>query len=1068
MPDEFKTHSSPRGTSNDLDGGQPESCTPGDRFVEAKEARRRILDQLVKAFDLTGDSVLIARLGDGTILDVNDRFVQSMGYTRAEVLGRSASALDLWTDPDARQRFSNALKERLECSGMDTAFKAKNGSMIPVTVSGRVAELAGEPCGIAIIRDRSRFMPAGQDASRSEDRYRQLVEFANDVIYMTDERGRFTFVNPAALRITGYSEQELIGKYYLDLIHPDHRQQAGEFYRSQFERKIPSTYYEFPILAKGGEDVWLGQNVQLVLEDDRVAGFRSICRDITERKRTEEQLFRSESRFRYLSEAAPFGLSVMRKDKKFRYHNPKFTEIFGYTIGDVPDKDTWFLNAYPDEEYRKQVISVWTQDTRQDAVPGEISPRVFTVRCKDGSDKIIQFRAVVMEQGWQILTYEDITLQAKSAQALHESETKYRSLFEEANDAIFLMRGEFVIDCNARALDIFGCPRQQIVGDSLLRFSPQCQPDGGDSRARALEFIGQALAGQKQIFQWRCARFDGASFDAEVSLSRMELSGEMVLLLVLRDVTDRVRAEEALLEKEQMLRNILAASPVGIARLDERTIRWGNEAMIRMFGFESAEELIGRTTRDLYASPKEYDRVGERLYETSMPRTETETYAQLVRKDGSIFDGHVRISAPDPLDRTKGTIASFSDVSKLRQAEQALAESERRYRTLVESVPDVIFSLDATGCFTFVNAQAEKFLGYSVAKMIGTPLWDYAGPEYGKLAESVVQVSREEIWDEELGVLDSSGERKWVRIRCQSSCDEHGERLGFEGVMMDRTFRRQLEEELRASKEELQAKMKIIDDLYAHVVQSEKAKAIAEHTAEVAHELRQPLAIIGGFARRMAQKLETGPSIDVDRQKQSFQIITREVKRLEEILGGLIEFSRRRTIQLKRVDPNTIVTRVLRVHEERLEEKDLQLETHLAKDIGEIYLDEKRFEQVVRNLVSNAIEASDREGVVRVDTGIFTPSDKAQKTGELDAGRYFELLVQNGGKMIPAEQLHRLFEPFYTTKEDGIGMGLTLSKKIIEEHGGSVSVKSDEEGTVFTVWIPMRPPQPDSSREPDS
>jgi signal transduction histidine kinase len=118
--------------------------------------------------------------------------------------------------------------------------------------------------------------------------------------------------------------------------------------------------------------------------------------------------------------------------------------------------------------------------------------------------------------------------------------------------------------------------------------------------------------------------------------------------------------------------------------------------------------------------------------------------------------------------------------------------------------------------------------------------------------------------------------------------------------------------------------------------------------------------------------------------------------------------------------------------------------------------------------VSNAIEASADHGVVRVDTGIFTPSAKARTTGEFDAEHYFELKVHNGGKAVSCEQLHRLFEPFYTTKEDGVGMGLTLSKKIVEEHRGSISVKSDQGGTVFTVWIPLASAPPVSPVEPDS
>jgi signal transduction histidine kinase len=97
--------------------------------------------------------------------------------------------------------------------------------------------------------------------------------------------------------------------------------------------------------------------------------------------------------------------------------------------------------------------------------------------------------------------------------------------------------------------------------------------------------------------------------------------------------------------------------------------------------------------------------------------------------------------------------------------------------------------------------------------------------------------------------------------------------------------------------------------------------------------------------------------------------------------------------------------------------------------------------------------------LIRVETGVFIPSDKAQETGELDATVYFEMKVHNRGKAIPPEVVKKIFDPFYTTKDYGTGIGLTLCKRIIENHRGSISVKSDDEGTVFTVWIPLKPPQ---------
>ncbi len=264
--------------------------------------------------------------------------------------------------------------------------------------------------------------------------------------------------------------------------------------------------------------------------------------------------------------------------------------------------------------------------------------------------------------------------------------------------------------------------------------------------------------------------------------------------------------------------------------------------------------------------------------------------------------------------------------------------------------------------------------------------------------------------------------------------------------------------ERRRVQQALLDKIKTIDELYAHIVQSGKAKAIAEHTAEVAHELRQPLAIIGGFARRMARQPECWNEIDMDSRREGFEIIIREIQRLEKILDGLIDFTRHETIQLQRIDPNDLIEEVLHINAERLKEKDLHLEVNLSRELGEVFLDPARFQQVIRNLISNAIEACDRKRLIRVETGVFMPSDKAQETGELDSTVYFEMKVHNEGKAIPLEELQKIFDPFYTTKHYGTGIGLTLCKRIVENHGGSISVKSDAEGTAFTVWIPLKPP----------
>ncbi len=194
--------------------------------------------------------------------------------------------------------------------------------------------------------------------AESEKTYRQFVQTASDIIYQTDHGGFFTLVNLMGLRMTGYSARELIGKHFLDLIPPDYKRPVERFYRIQFVKKLPLTYNEFPILSKHGERFWLGQKVQLRIKDDRVVGFQAIARDITDRKKAEEALRESETRYKDLFDHATDMIYTHDLQGNFTSVNEAATRVLGYSREELLNMN---YKEFVDAEY----LSVTEENLRK-------------------------------------------------------------------------------------------------------------------------------------------------------------------------------------------------------------------------------------------------------------------------------------------------------------------------------------------------------------------------------------------------------------------------------------------------------------------------------------------------------------------------------------------------------------------------------------------------------------------------------------------------------------------------------------------------------------------------------
>jgi two-component system cell cycle sensor histidine kinase/response regulator CckA len=248
-----------------------------------------------------------------------------------------------------------------------------------------------------------------EELEASEEKYRTILESIEEGYYEVDMAGNVIFANSPMYRIIGYSRDELIGMNNRQLMDEETAKKVYQVFNRVYRTGIPSRLLDWELIPKDRSKRYVEVSVSLIKDSEgNPTGFRGILRDISDRKLMEENLKNEKERFESLASDAPFGMSIINPDGTYEYINPEFIVMFGYTLKDIQTGKTWFELAFPDPEYRKEVTSTWLSDLRE-AKPGALRPREFKVSCKDGSIKDIYFRAVMLKNNNQLVTYEDVT-----------------------------------------------------------------------------------------------------------------------------------------------------------------------------------------------------------------------------------------------------------------------------------------------------------------------------------------------------------------------------------------------------------------------------------------------------------------------------------------------------------------------------------------------------------------------------------------------------------------------------------------------------------------------------------
>ena len=762
-----------------------------------------------------------------------------------------------------------------------------------------------------------------------------------------------------------------------------------------------------------------------------------------------ETLKQREASIKSILKAAPMGIGLVH-NRVLNWVSDHMNEMLGYSGDELIGQSARIL--YENDEEFERVGEEKYQD-----IEAKGMGRIETCwRRKDGRVIEVHLRSTPinpadLSQG-VIFTALDVTESKRAEKALSKSERRYRRITESITDYIFTVRV-----ANGRPAETYHGPNcvavtgyttEEFSSDPFLWIRMVPEEDRDLVRAQASEL----LAGlEPRSIEHRIIRKDGQirwvsnslvpNYDAEGNL--LSYDG------LIRDVTNRKIAEMTLRESEERYRHLVETMNEGLGMADrDYVFTYVNEKLAEMLGY-SREEMIGRHLvefvhgeyqdfmRDQMAKrrtgdTKSYEidwraKDGRRVYTLVSPRAYYDSEGQLIGSLGVLTDITDRKRAEEALQRAHAELEHRvqertaellsaneqlkREIEDRKRVEEELRKSETRYRHLINSIPSIVYRGYQDWSVDFLDEKIQLLTGFSMEEFNSRKKkWRdiVVDSDFEVAKRAFVQALKtNKFYVREYRVKTKFGEILWVQDRGQIVCDEKGNIDYVSGVFFDVTQRKQLEKA---------------------IVQKEKLNTLGTISAEVAHEIRNPLVSLGGFARRLQQKFPDLPECE---------IILQESQRLERILSRIRNYLKPVQVRSQGCSVNSLITHCVDLLSPETELRRITCKVKLQPDLSEVYTDPDILTQIFVNLILNAAEAMENGGVLAI------------RTFESEQDLYIEFKNPAPNKTIRHPEL--LFMPF---AEGGESIGLPLCYRLLKNMGGLLAYTSEGDDMAFTISLP--------------
>jgi PAS domain S-box-containing protein len=897
----------------------------------------------------------------------------------------------------------------------------------------------------------------------TELRYRSLAENMPDIIAEFDYDTRYLFINSSITKLTGQKPDEFIGKK-LD--------EVGEFTREQCEfrkgiiknifRTKLSFESEFEVIVPDGKRIYEWRVYPVIGSTGEVQSALSINRDITERKLAEETLMQSEQKYRSIYENAFCGIFQSTSESRFISVNPALVKMFGYASAEemITTITEIGQQIYADPEEREKI----TQEVSKN---GFIENYELKCRRKNGQIIWVLININVMRDNAGVFkNYEgillDITERQKVEDELKKSKEKYFNLFNNSEIGMFRTRldGSEILEFNEKYLKILNYSHEEVKGKPSINL----WADKGE-REKMVKILN--TEGHVTDFEFDLLNKQGEVRKCITSLHLFRDSG--IVEGSVYDITDRIRIEEALERKKIEFQTILDTAPVMVAykSKDDHFISV-NSSFAEFVGMPK-EEIIGKTTFDIIKQP-DVARQG-REHDLEVIRTGTPVLNQLVKWSGinskkERWGFYSKLPFHDTDGSIIGTVSYIQDIDERVRAEEALRESEERFRKLFEEHSAVKLLVDfTTGNIVDANKAATQFYGWTKEELLNMSIDELNILPHEEIMDEMYKAKSRTKNHFEFHHRLRNGNIRDVEVF--SSQFIIGGKEYLHSIVHDITDRKSAEEELllyrnhleesvrertkelNQANEELQQMIEREKEIERLLNESlKKEKEISEMKTNfisiASHEFRTPLTTILSSAELLELYYKKWEEVKI---MSHYRKIKGSVQNMIEILDEVLTISRS---DRGKIEFNPSALNLRNFSEEIIEQVKLQaLPKHniifnYRLSYQKILADPKLLNHILSNLLTNAVKFSPEGG----DVSLSVEDEK----------EFIKFIIEDNGIGIPPEAANNLFEPFFRARNSidikGTGLGLSIVKRYVELHNGEISFESQPgKGAKFFVKI---------------